>query len=178
MCPETAHIEHEPRPHASLAVYREPRQLLQRFEDFTVVADQFIERGTDNGDNRPVALHVHVDVAIKVGNVEETLDVVRRDLAFLLEQVKVDLWFLAVAVGVGVGLGVIVVLVIVVVRVDILVIGIDVLIIDARVRRVILELVVKIVRLQVRGTRRPVLGIYHRAEPLTGGMPHSRSPLA
>ena len=42
-------------------------------------------RVADDRDSGPVGLDVHVDVAVEVGDVEQTLEVVRRDLALLLE---------------------------------------------------------------------------------------------
>ena len=68
--PEAADVEHQPGARASLPVHGEPGQLLKRLENLAVVTDQLIERGADHGDDRTVALHVHVDVAVEIGDVE------------------------------------------------------------------------------------------------------------
>ncbi len=66
-------------------MHRQPGQLLQRLEDLAVVADQLVQGRADHRDDRPVALDVHVDVAVQVGDVEQALDVVGGDIALELE---------------------------------------------------------------------------------------------
>src|ERR1039457_4537407 len=78
-------IQHDPGPHAGLPVDRQPGQLLQCFEHLAARADQLLQRRPDHRDKRPVSFHVHVDVTVEVGHVEQALDVVRGDLALLLE---------------------------------------------------------------------------------------------
>src|SRR6266567_8776401 len=80
-----ADVEHQPGPPAGLPVHRQPGQFLQRVENLAAVADQFVERGPDDGDDRAVAVHVHVDVAVEIGDIEQPLDVVGRYLALELE---------------------------------------------------------------------------------------------
>ena len=79
--PVAADVEHQPGPPASLPVHREPGQLLQRVQHLAAVSDQLVQGRADNGDHRTVALHVHVDVAIEVSDIEQALDVVGRYLA-------------------------------------------------------------------------------------------------
>src|SRR6266699_3185406 len=63
-----ADVEHQPGPPAGLPVHRQPGQFLQRVENLAAVAD-----------------HVHVDVAVEIGDIEQPLDVVGRYLALELE---------------------------------------------------------------------------------------------
>ena len=58
----------------------EPGQFLQSVKHLAPRADQLIERRSDDGHDRPVAFHIHVDVAVKVSDVQEALDIVGRDL--------------------------------------------------------------------------------------------------
>ena len=62
-------------------------------------ADELLEGRTDHGDQGPVALDVHVDVAIEVGHVQQPLDVVGGDLALLLEVRHVHLGGGLVGIG-------------------------------------------------------------------------------
>ena len=80
-----ADVEHQPGPRAGLPVHRQPGQILQRIEHLAVIADKLVERRPDDGDNSPVAVDVHVDVAVKVGDIEQALDVVGSYLTVLLE---------------------------------------------------------------------------------------------
>src|SRR5712691_2529585 len=80
-----ADVEHQPGPPAGLPVHRQPGQFLQRVENLAAVADQLVERSADDGDDRAVAVHVHVDVAVEIGDIEQPLDVVGRYLALELE---------------------------------------------------------------------------------------------
>src|SRR5580700_5780770 len=61
---KAADVKHEPGAGAGLPVYRQTGKLLQRLKHLAVVADQLIERGTDDGHDGPVAFHVHIDVAV------------------------------------------------------------------------------------------------------------------
>ncbi len=83
--PVAAHVQHDPAAHAGLPVHRKPGQFLQRFQHLTTGADQFVQGRADDRDHRPVALDVHVDVAVEVRDIEQPFDVVGRDLAFLLQ---------------------------------------------------------------------------------------------
>ena len=53
--------------------YLDQSETTQRLKHVAVVADELVEGGADDGDDRPVALHVHVDVTVEVRDVEETL---------------------------------------------------------------------------------------------------------
>src|SRR5215472_6271065 len=46
-----------------------------------MIADKLIQRRADNGDDRPVAFHIHVDVSVEIGDVEQPFDVVGSYLA-------------------------------------------------------------------------------------------------
>ena len=74
-----------PRAVTGLAVDGQPGQLLQRLEHLAVAPDQLLQVRTDDRDRRAVTLDVHVQVAVEVGDVEQLLEVVRRDVALLLE---------------------------------------------------------------------------------------------
>src|ERR1700733_3890567 len=166
-CAEAANVKHQPGPGPSPPVDGEPGQLLQRLKDLAVIADQLVEGRADDRDARPVAFHVHVDVAVKVRDVEEPLDVVGGDLAFLFERAQV---FLVVRLGV-------VVLVVILVGVVLSVLVIDV--IDYVVQVVIRQVVIRFDELvTIDHAAQFLLLTYHRVEPLTGTNPHSRSPLA
>jgi hypothetical protein len=60
-------------------------QLLQRLEHLAVADRQSWEVGADDRDRGPVALDVHVQVTVEVGDVEQLLEVVGRDVALALE---------------------------------------------------------------------------------------------
>ena len=83
--PVATHIKHDPAACAGLTVHRQPGELLQRFQHLTVRPDQFCQGGANDRDDRPVTLHIHVNVAVEVRYVEQALDVVGRDLALLLQ---------------------------------------------------------------------------------------------
>ena len=70
---------------AGLAVHGQAGEFLQGLQHLPTRADKLLQRGADHGHDRPVALHVHVDVAIEIRHVEQALDVVGRDLALLLQ---------------------------------------------------------------------------------------------
>jgi len=55
------------------------------FEHLAVTPDQLVEVRAHDGHRGTVALHVHVQVAVEIGDVEELLEVVGRDLALLLQ---------------------------------------------------------------------------------------------
>ena len=59
------------------------------FEDLAVVAHEVLDLVADDADERTVALDVHVDVAVEVGDVEQALEVVGGDVALLLEVTRV-----------------------------------------------------------------------------------------
>ena len=82
-----ADVEHEPRPHARLAHDREAGQLLHRLEHLPVLADEGVQAVADDRDDGPLALDVHVDVAVDVGDVEQPLEVVAGDVALADEEV-------------------------------------------------------------------------------------------
>ena len=56
-----------------------------------MLADEFLQRGTDYRNEGPVALDVHVDVAVEVRHVQQALDIVGGYLALLLEIRQVHL---------------------------------------------------------------------------------------
>src|SRR5690606_31161983 len=85
-----ADVQHQPAAVPGPPVHREPGQLLQRLQDFAVLTDQLVQSGADHGDHGPVALDVHVDVAVEVGDVQQALDVVRGDVALVLQGLDVD----------------------------------------------------------------------------------------
>ncbi len=80
--PVPADVDHDPGAVAGVPVHREPRQLLQRFEDFSPGAHQLIQGRADHGDHGAVAFHIHVDVPVQVGDIEQPFNVVRGYLAF------------------------------------------------------------------------------------------------
>ena len=82
---EPADVEHQPAAHAHLALNGQPGQLLQRLQRLALVTDQRSETLADDRDDRALALDIHVEVAIEVEDVEQRLEVVRRDIAFLDE---------------------------------------------------------------------------------------------
>ncbi len=83
--PVATHVKHDPAARTGLTVHCQPGELLQRFQHLTVRPDQFCQGGADDGDDRPLALDIHVNVTVKVRYVEQALDVVGRDLALLLQ---------------------------------------------------------------------------------------------
>src|SRR6185437_2579322 len=54
-------------------------------EHLALGADQMIQAVADDGDRGAVALDVHVDVAVEIGDVQQALQVVGRDVALFLE---------------------------------------------------------------------------------------------
>ncbi len=61
---------------------RQPGQLLQRVEHLALAADELRQVvAAVDADDRAVALHVQVDVAVEVQQVEQLLEVVAGDLA-------------------------------------------------------------------------------------------------
>src|SRR5215475_11632405 len=83
--PVAADVEHQPGSRAGLPVHGEPGQLLERLQDRAVVADEFVQRRADDRDDRAVPLDVHVDVAVKIRDVQQAFHVVRGDIALELE---------------------------------------------------------------------------------------------
>jgi hypothetical protein len=80
-----AHVQHDPAARTSLAVYGQAGEFLQGLQNLATRADKLAQGRTDHGHDGPVALDVHVDVAVEIRHVEQTLDVVGRDLALLLQ---------------------------------------------------------------------------------------------
>jgi hypothetical protein len=66
----TADVEHQPATNSGLAVDGQPGQLLQRLQGGAVRADKAAEVGADDGHRRAVALHVDVDVAVDIRDVQ------------------------------------------------------------------------------------------------------------
>ena len=95
-------VEHQPGAPAGLPVHREPRELLQRVKYFAPVANELVKRRANYRHHCAVAFNVHVDIAIKVGDVEQALDVVGRNIALLLEVGDADLISLVLAGSRGV----------------------------------------------------------------------------
>ena len=89
--PVAAHVKHDPGAGPRLPVHREAGQFLQRLQDLTMRADEFLQSRTDHGHEGPVALDIHVDVAIEVRHVQQALDIVGGYLALLLEIRQVHL---------------------------------------------------------------------------------------
>ena len=83
--PVATDVEHEPGPVSGLPVHGEPGEFLECLQDRTVVADQLLQRRADDRYDRPVSLDVHVDVAVKVGDVQQAFHVVRGDIALELK---------------------------------------------------------------------------------------------
>ena len=81
---------------------RQAGEFLQGLQHLAAGADEFLQGRADDGNQRPVALDVHVDVAVEIGYVEQPFHVVGRDLAFLLQvrDVAAGLQRLPVLVGV------------------------------------------------------------------------------
>src|SRR5262245_33125450 len=79
-----ADVEHQPAPLPGYPIDRHPRQLLEGIEYVAVWADELHEIGADNSNRRALTFDVHVDVAVQIGDVQESLEVIRGDLAFLL----------------------------------------------------------------------------------------------
>src|SRR5690606_19139709 len=86
-----ADVEHQAGAVARLAVHGQAGQLLQRLQDLAALADKLVQLGADDGDDRAVALDVHVDVAVEVTDVQQALDVVGGDVALSFERLDVDL---------------------------------------------------------------------------------------
>src|SRR4051794_21338996 len=89
----TRDVEHQAAALTRPSLHRQPRQLLQRLEHLTVPADEAAQLtipaalGQDRDGGTPV-LDVDVDVAVQIDDVEELLEVVRRDLALLLQPLQ------------------------------------------------------------------------------------------
>ncbi len=66
-------------------MHSEPGQLLQRVKHLTAVADELVQRRAHDRDNGPITFDIHVDVAVEVGDIEQTFDVVSRYLALELQ---------------------------------------------------------------------------------------------
>jgi hypothetical protein len=82
-----ADVEHQPAADAGLAHDGQAGQLLHRLEHLAVLADQRVQAVADDRDDGALALDVHVDVAVDVGDVEQPLEVVAGDVALADEQV-------------------------------------------------------------------------------------------
>src|SRR5215475_2594481 len=79
--PITTDIQEESRRRAGLAIDREPGQFLERLERRAPLTDQRLETITDDLDDRSAALDELIDITVVVEDVEQTLDIVGRDLA-------------------------------------------------------------------------------------------------
>ena len=82
-------VEHQPRALTGRGLHCEAGELLQRVEHLAVGAHEAARDatllGVDDGDRGTVTVHVDVDVAVEVGDVEERLQEVRGHLALTLE---------------------------------------------------------------------------------------------
>ena len=67
------------------SVHGQPGELLEGVEHLSVTADQMVEIAADDLDRSTVAIDVHVDVTVQIGDVEETLEEVSGDVALVLE---------------------------------------------------------------------------------------------
>ncbi|EGJ76017.1 putative inner membrane protein translocase component YidC [Streptomyces sp. Tu6071] len=86
--PVARDVQHQPTAVTGLPVHGEPGQLLESLQDLAVTTDELLEvpaTVADDGDRGTIGLDVHVDVTVEVGDVEQTFEVVRGDLAFLLQ---------------------------------------------------------------------------------------------
>ena len=83
--PEACHVQHQATPLAGLAIDGETGQLLKGFEDLAAATNQVVEVAAHNLDGSAVTINVHVDVAIEVGDVEQLLEEIGGDVAFLFE---------------------------------------------------------------------------------------------
>ena len=75
-------VQHQPAALARLLVDRQAGQLLQRVQNLALPADELgqIAAAVD-ADDRAVALHVEVDVAVEIEQVQQLLEIVAGDLA-------------------------------------------------------------------------------------------------
>src|SRR5665647_22177 len=82
--PVPGDVEHEPAPLAGRRLDREPGELLQRLQNLAVRAHQPARDaallGVHDGHCRTVTVDVYVDVAVHVGDVQELLEKVGRNL--------------------------------------------------------------------------------------------------
>ena len=83
--PVVRHVQHQPRPLAGLPVDRQPGQLLQRLQHLAVLTDEVVQLRADDRHRGPVAVDVHVDVAVEIGDVQQLLEVVGGDVALRLQ---------------------------------------------------------------------------------------------
>src|SRR5258707_11242363 len=82
---EATDVQHQPGPAAWLPVHCEAGQLLQSGKHLAAFADELVQRRADNRDDGAIALNIHVDVAVEVGDIKQTFDVVSRYLALELQ---------------------------------------------------------------------------------------------
>ena len=82
---EAGDVQHEAAALAGLPGDREPGELLEGIQDLAVGSDEIIEVTPDDGDHRAIALDVHVDVPVEIGDVQQRLQVVGRDIALALK---------------------------------------------------------------------------------------------
>ena len=82
-------VEHQPAALTGLDLHGQPGELLQGLEHLAVLAHQPAGHaalvGVDDGHGCPVAVDVDVEVTVEVGDVEERLEEVGRDLALPLQ---------------------------------------------------------------------------------------------
>ena len=83
--PEAGDVQHQPRPITRLAVDRQPGQLLESVEHLAVATHQLLQVRPHDRDRGTVALDVDVQVAVEIGDVEQLLEIVGGNVAFLLE---------------------------------------------------------------------------------------------
>ena len=87
--PVPGDVQHQPAPLTGCGLDSQPGQLLQRLEHLAVGPDEPPRHapllGVHDGDGRAVTVHVDVDVAVQVGDVEQLLEEVRSHLALALE---------------------------------------------------------------------------------------------
>src|SRR5690606_36168467 len=78
-------VQHEPAARAGLTVHGEPRELLEGVQDLTVTTDEMAQLTADDLDGGAIAVHVDVDVAVKIGDVQQLLEEISGDVAFALQ---------------------------------------------------------------------------------------------
>jgi len=78
-------VEHQTASLTCLAIDREAGELLECLENLAVLADQVVQMAADDLDRRAITFDVHVDVSVKISDVEQSFEEVRGDIALLLE---------------------------------------------------------------------------------------------
>jgi hypothetical protein len=89
--PEAGDVQHQPTTFSGLAVHGQAGQFLQSVQHIATHTDEMLEASAHDGDRRTVAVHIDVDVAVHISDVQQLLQEVGCNVSFVLQLVAHDL---------------------------------------------------------------------------------------